>query len=167
MNEKWRKVFGRPFPRAKEEVVEMALKKADATWRDTEDFIEDNYPVDIRYTLKLNCEVKQSGYRTHFLREMLALRMPLFAKKTLDFWIERITVPAPFYIKWKVLNRGDAARRKDCIRGQIVADGGHMRKTETTNFKGDHVVECYAIKDGVVVAKDRIHVPINATDDET
>ena len=29
-----------------------------------------------------------------------------------------------------------------------------------TDFKGDHIVECYCVKNGVVVAKDRIHVPI-------
>jgi hypothetical protein len=166
VNEKWRKVYGRPFPAAKEEIVEMAAAKAAASWRDTEEFIEDKYPVDIRYTLKLDCEVKQAGYRAQFLREMLAKKWPLLAKKSLEFWVETITVPPPFLIKWKVLNRGEVARRKDCIRGQIVSDGGRMRKTEKTNFKGDHIVECYAIKDGVVVAKDRIHVPIQTNDDE-
>jgi hypothetical protein len=91
----------------------------------------------------------------------------LFARKNLEFWVNKITVPAPYLIKWKVLNRGDVARRKDCIRGQIVSDGGRMRKTESTSFRGDHIVECYAVKDGVVVAKDRIHVPIQTNDDES
>lgn len=166
-NEKWRKVYGRPFPTAKEEVVEKALTNAASSWRDTEEFIEDKYPVDIRYTLKLDCEVKQAGFQTRFLREMLVKRMPLLARKSLEFWVQNITVPPPFEIKWKVLNRGEIARRKDCIRGDIVSDGGRMRKTENTKFKGDHVVECYAIKDRVVVAKDRIHVPIDSNDDET
>lgn len=35
-----------------------------------------------------------------------------------------------------------------------------MQKIESTNFRGDHIVECYCVKDGVVVAKSRIHVPI-------
>lgn len=167
VNEKWRKVYGRPFPAAKEEIVELAGARAAASWRNTEEFIEDKYPIDVRYSLKLDCEVKQVGYRTHLLREMLAKRIPLLARKSLEFWVESITVPSPFLIQWKVLNRGDVARRRDCVRGQIVSDGGHMRKTEKTNFKGDHVVECYAIRDGVVVAKDRIHVPIETNDDET
>jgi hypothetical protein len=168
VNDKWKKVYGRPFPARAEEVVEMGVVKAASAWRDTEEFIEDRYPVDIRYTLKLNCEVKQAGYRTQLLREMLAKKWPLLARKSLEFWVERITVPEPYVIKWKVLNRGDVARRRDCIRGQIDPDGGRMRKTEKTNFKGDHIVECYAIKDGVVVAKDRIHVPIenNEEDDD-
>ena len=164
-NEKWRKVYGRQFPLAKEEVVEMAAKAA-SSWRNTEEFIEDKFPVDIRYTLKLNCEVKQHGYRTQFLREMLAKKWPLLASKSLEFWVDEITVPEPFLLKWKVLNRGDVARRRDCIRGQIVSDGGRMRKTEKTDFRGDHIVECYAINNGIVVAKDRIHVPIQTNDDK-
>lgn len=164
-NEKWRKVYGPQFPVAKEEVVEMAAK-ATSSWRNTEEFIEDKFPIDIRYTLKLDCEVKQNGYRTQFLREMLVKKWPLIAHKSLEFWVDEINVPEPFFLKWKILNRGEVARRRDCIRGQIVSDGGRMRKTEKTNFKGKHVAECYAIKDGVVVAKDRIQVPIQTDDKE-
>lgn len=166
VNYKWRRVYGRPFPVAKAEIAELGVQKSLAAWRDSEEFIEDRFPVDVRYTMHLSCEVKQSGFRTHFLREMLAKRIPLLAKKDLEFWVETITVPPPYQIKWKVLNRGEEARRRDCVRGQIVPDKGNMRRTESTNFRGDHVVECYAIKDGVVVAKDRIHVPIEANDDE-
>jgi hypothetical protein len=166
VNNKWRRVYGRTFPTAKEDLVETTTEKSASFWRNTEEFIDDKYPIDVRYTLRLNCEVKQSGYRMHLLREMLANKMPLFASKSLEFWVEKITVPQPYEIRWKVLNRGEVAQRRDCIRGQILPDGGRMRKTETTNFKGDHVVECYAIKDGVVVAKDRIHVPIKTENDQ-
>lgn len=41
-----------------------------------------------------------------------------------------------------------------------MRDTGHARKEESTTFRGDHLVECYAIQNGVVVAKDRIDVPI-------
>lgn len=167
VNDKWRLVYGRPFPAVKEEPAEVAAAKSAAFWRNTEEFIEDRYPVDIRYTLRLDCEVRQSGYRMHLLRDMLAKRIPLLALKDLGFWVNGITVPEPFEIEWKVLNRGEVARKRDQIRGQIWPDGGRMRRTEKTSFRGDHIVECYAIKDGVVVAKDRIHVPIKPDDDET
>lgn len=166
VNDKWRRVYGRQFPASTEEVAESMSVKAASSWRNTEEFIEDKYPVDIRYTLRLDCDVSQAGYQTHRLREMLARAWPLFARKKLEFRIEEITVPAPYLIKWKVLNRGEVARRRDCIRGDILSDDGRERRIETTNFKGDHVVECYAIKDGVVVAKDRIHVPIKPDHDE-
>lgn len=169
-NEKWKKVYGRQFPAYVEETTGVRSQMASATfrasapaWRDTEEFIEDRYPVDIRHTLKIDCEVKQNGFRQHFLKEMINRAIPLLARKDLRFTITRNTVPPPYKVAWKVLNRGDEAERRDCIRGEIVDDHGTQQKTESTSFKGDHVVECYAIKDGIVVAKDRIHVPITTS----
>jgi hypothetical protein len=162
VNKKWRKIFGRPFPANTEESVAKSLStSASSIWDDTEEFIEDRYPIDIRYTLKIDCDVKQNGFRENRLSDMIAKRIPLLPKKSLEFSIVEIDVPREYSIEWKVLNRGDEARKRNMIRGQIVPDTGSQRKTEPTKFKGDHVVECYAIKDGVVVAKDRIHVPIS------
>lgn len=159
-NDKWKKVFGRPFPANTEVVKESAAAKQAATWDDTEEFIDDRYPIDIRYNLRIDCDVIQAGFREYRLSEMLARRLPLLPKKKLEFEITQCDVPGSYSIEWKVLNRGDEARRRNMIRGQIVPDEGYGKKHEPTSFKGDHVVECYAIKDGVVVAKDRIHVPI-------
>lgn len=158
-NDKWKKVYGRPFPGNTQKVQESAAKSQQA-WRDTEQFIEDQYPVDIRYSMTLECEVSQRGFREHFLTHMLAKAIPLQANKKLLFTIVYCGVPEPYLIKWKVLNRGAEAKRKDCVRGQIVSDEGYNKRKETTDFRGEHVVECYAIKNGVVVAKDRIDVPI-------
>jgi hypothetical protein len=159
VNDKWKKVYGRPFPARLKEATESSTKAAQS-WENTEQFIEDKYPVDIRYSLKIDCEVSQNGFREKFLTEMLAKRIPLLARKSLLFTINEISVPEPYSIEWKVLNRGEEAEKRNCIRGQITCDNGFHQKNESTNFKGDHVVECYAIKGGVVVAKDRIDVPI-------
>jgi len=160
VNEKWKRIYGRPFPSGTESVDEGVVKMAAASWTDSEQFIEDYYPVDIKFTLRIECEVKQNGFREHFLSEMLSRHIPLLANKRLRFWVEQNSVPQPYQIEWKVLNRGDGAQRRNCIRGQIISDRGNEEKMENTSFRGDHVVECYAIKDGFVVAKDRIHVPI-------
>jgi hypothetical protein len=154
---KWKKVYGRPFPE-KAEKSESASQAQE--WRNTEQHIEDMYPIDIRYNLELECEVSQKGSREHFLTEMLLRNIPLLASKKLLFTVTFIDVPEPYSLKWKVLNRGLEAQRRDCIRGQIVSDEGFANKKETTNFRGNHVVDCYAIKDGVVVAKSQIDVPI-------
>lgn len=160
VNDKWKKVYGRPFPSATAKLAEARLAKA---WDETEEFIEDKFPIDIRETLVIDCEIMQRGFRKHFLSELLAKRLPLKADKKLKFWVSELSVKEePFQIYWKVLNRGDEARRRNCIRGQIVLDGGWRTKEESTNFRGDHLVECYCVKDGVVVAKDRIKVPIVA-----
>jgi len=161
VNDKWKKVYGRPFPANQKKTADAAATKALLFWNNTEQFIEDKYPVDIRNILKIDCEVSQNGYREHFLIEMLAKRIPLLARKKLLFTIKENSVPEPYSIEWKVLNRGEEAKRRNCIRGQITPDNGHHQKNESTDFKGNHVVECYVIKNGVVVAKDRIDVPIS------
>jgi len=162
VNEKWKKVYGRQFPANKDEEREAAneAETASSEWSNTEEFIEDRYPVDIRHTLKIDCTVNQNGFRQHLLKEMILKAFPLLPRKNLKFFITKNTVPAPYDIEWKILNRGEEAQARDCIRGEIVQDEGREEKLESTDFKGDHVVECYAVKDGIVVAKDRVHVPI-------
>ena len=161
VNDKWKKIYGRPFPAKK---TEMAMESLSASysqnWQNTEEFIEDKFPIDIREYLKIDCEVKQNGFRKFFLREILKRRIPLKSRKDLLFEIKEISVHKPYEIYWKVLNRGEEAKKRNCIRGQIVPDRGYECKKEETDFYGDHIVECYCIKNGVVVAKDRIHVPI-------
>ncbi len=161
VTDKWKKVYGRPFP-ASTTAAEAAVAKSFAqSWDNTEEFIEDKFPVDIRESMRLDCEVQKNGFREFFLRDMLAMRIPLMTKKSLCFEVKDVSATEPYDIYWKVLNRGDAARKKNCIRGQIIKDDGLMQRTETTSFRGDHIVECYCVKDGVVVAKNRIHVPID------
>lgn len=160
VNNKWKKVFGRPFPAAVTNLSETAAAKSAISWDNTEEFIEDTYPIDIRYNLEIDCEVSQNGYREHTLRYMLQKHFPLFASKKLLFHITKIDVPEPYHIEWKVLNRGAIAERRNQIRGQIVKDDGSHRKEERTLFRGPHIVDCYAIRNGVVVAKDRIDVSI-------
>lgn len=158
-HDKWKKVYGRPFP-AKSTQIAQASTESMQSWRNTEQYIDDLHPIDIRHNMKLECEVSQNGFRDNFLTKMIAQKIPLLTNKSLHFKVMEIDVLEPYQIKWKVLNRGVEAKRKDCIRGQIIPDNGHMEQKESTSFKGEHIVECYAIKDGVVVAKDRVDVPI-------
>lgn len=111
-NAKWKKVFGRPFPAKAEETKKALTTESAQTWRNTEQFIEDMYPVDIRYALEIECEISQNGFRENFLTEMLRKRTPLLSNKKLLFTIKRNEVPEPFQIEWKVLNRGDVAKRQ-------------------------------------------------------
>ncbi len=160
VNDKWKKVYGRPFPVAITEVHEAFANHLTQNWNATEEFIEDKFPVDIRESMRLDCEVKQNGYREFYLRDMLSKKIPLLTKKDLRFEVKDVSATAPYVIYWKVLNRGEIAQKRNCIRGQIIKDDGLMQRTETTRFRGDHIVECYCIKDDVVVAKKRIHVTI-------
>ena len=161
VNDKWRKVYGSSFPNSSHFTMESVSFPL-STWKNTEEFIEYKFPVDIQEDLEIDCEVKQNGFRKFFLRDLLKKDIPLKSQKSLVFSIKNISIEEPYDIYWKVLNRGDEAKRRDCIRGQIVKDSGYKTKQESTDFRGDHIVECYCVKDGVVIAKDRIHVPIVA-----
>lgn len=154
-NKKWRLVFGTSVP----------LKSVEEArgYTNTEEFIEDQYPVDISEIVTIDCEVEQNGWRRASLREMLRSRSLLMPDKELTFKVTSCTVAFPYELKWKVLNRGAEAERRDAMRGQIVTSSGQGVRQEHTRFKGEHVVECYVIQDGVVVARDRIDVPIDAT----
>jgi hypothetical protein len=90
---------------------------------------------------------------------MLARGMWLRPQKTLDFIVTECEVDEPFVIKWKVLNRGDEAERRNEIRGPIIHSNSKTHR-ERTKFRGEHYVECYVVKDGVVVARDHVEVPI-------
>ncbi len=156
---KWKKVYGRPFPAIAQNITEDA-NKANSTWKNTEEFIEDRYPIDIKYYLEIDCDVHQDGFRESTLRTMLRKMMPLLPKKKLTFNVIKNEVPTPWHLEWKVLNRGEIAQKKNQIRGQIMPDKGSNQQIEHTSFRGKHIVECYVIKNGIVVAKDRIDVPI-------
>jgi hypothetical protein len=158
--DKWKKVYGRPFPAKPLLTVDSLASNSTQSWDNTEQFIEDMFSVDIRYNLKIDCDVSQNGFREYSLSELLRRNFRLKPEKKLKFWIADSDIKGDSSIYWKVLNRGDEARRKNEIRGQIVPDSGFMKKEEHTSFQGEHIVECYAVKNGVVVAKDRIDVPI-------
>lgn len=165
--QKWRDVFGNAYPApAKSAAGEAAAFSH--VFRNTEEFVEDRFRIDIRHELRINCEVTQDGFRPGLLRDLLERHGVLLPKKSLRFFIADATdLPDDVEFYWKVLNRGEEAERRDMIRGQIVRDDGRAERHETTNFRGDHLVDCYAVSRGVVVARDNIRVPIRVQDAES
>jgi hypothetical protein len=162
-NKKWKNVFGRPFPSSVAATKSASIEEG-VSYRQTEEFIEDLFPIDIRYDLDIDCDVSQSGFRGQSLRAMLVNALPLLAKKKLSFKVTSHSIKGEFELWWKVLNQGAEAEKRDCIRGQIVRDRGRQQKEEPTKFMGSHLVEAYAIQNGVCVAKAKIDVPITTND---
>lgn len=154
-NKKWREVFGTSVP--------LKTSESARSFDNTEEFIEDRFPVDITHSVTIDCEVTQNGWRPASLREMLRRKTLLKADKDLKFTVTSCTVDWPYDLKWKVLNRGDEAERRNMIRGQIIDSSQSDVRQERTTFRGEHVVECFVVKDGIVVARDRIDVPISNT----
>lgn len=160
--QKWRDVFGNAYPAPAKSAAGQTTAFAHV-FRNTEEFIEDKFRVDVRYHLRINCEVTQDGFRPGMLRDLLERHGVLLPKKSLRFFIaDAADVPDDVELYWKVLNRGDETQRRDMVRGQIVRDQGRGECHETTTFRGNHLVECYAVQRGVVVARDTIRVPISA-----
>jgi hypothetical protein len=160
-NNYWRALLGRAFPVAKSVVDESTLAKAGfVNPSRNEQHIEDLFPVDIRNAIRIECEVSQTGFRSFLMRASRATRLSRFIQKekNLRFFINSHNIKGDFKIYWKVLNRGSEAIRRDMVRGQIEL--GTQTKVEHSSFRGEHVVDCYAVQNGVVIAKDRIHVPI-------
>lgn len=155
-NKKWKAVFGKPVPSA----TTAAAAREGLFFKHTEEFIEDKYPVDVRNGLLVDCMVSQNGAEPQSLRSMLRGGVPLRPHKELTFSITECDVPQPYEVRWKVLNRGYEAERRNMIRGQIVGSNTAAGRHESTSFEGPHYVECYVIKDGVVVARTRVTVPI-------
>ncbi|MFT3861529.1 nucleotide-binding domain-containing protein [Micropruina sp.] len=110
--------------------------------------------------------VAQAGWRPASLREILRGNALLMPNKDLRFTVTSCTVAHLYEVRWKVLNRGPEAERRNNVRGQIIGSSKpNVRKGCTTSGGKGHVVECFVVKDEVVVARDRIDVPISSTSD--
>lgn len=151
--QRWRDLLGKPVPLSDDQ------KSRNHDYINSEQFIEDYYPQNIRYTLDIDCKVKDQNQST-WLSGLLRRRLRLPRERKLLFEVTFCDVPAPFELKWKVLNQGEEARERNMIRGQILNDNGSQCLQEASDFYGDHFVECYAVKDGKLVARAHISVPI-------
>lgn len=151
----WRKIFGRTFPTA------VALVESAANPFDKEEFIEDRFPVDICYHLRVDCEVREGNTLKDLLRNALRRKERVPIGRHLQFRVAECDVPGRFEVWWKIRNQGPEALSRKMLRGEIVRDkDGERQRYERSDFTGDHYVEAYAIKDGICVARDRIRVPI-------
>lgn len=158
---KWREVFGDDFKKTNQtyeyslRTINTALVKFDNTEQQIADL---GIPLRINPAYKVRMigrVAKKTGFRDYFLNKQ---GNKVGIGRSINFRIATCTVPQPYKVYWKTLNRGSEAIERNCIRGQIVP--GHDIHQETTNFRGNHFVECYVVKDGACVARDRQSVKI-------
>lgn len=104
--QKWRDVFGNAYPAPAMSAAGETAAFAHV-FKNTEQFVEDRFPVDIRCHLRINCEVTQDGFRPGMLHDLLERHGVLLPKKSLRFFIADATdLPDDAEVFWKVLNRG-------------------------------------------------------------
>lgn len=132
-------------------------------YKDTEEFIENIYPVAEIYSVDIDCRVSSDGFRETSLYDYLARNIRGFSKVIpFNFKVKckvgSTNCPSYDKVLWKVRNVGEVAKKKDCIRGQIKERANEI--IEPTSFEGTHFIECYLIKNDVCVAIGHVDVPI-------
>ena len=162
---KWRDIFGDQFKpgtlarKALGETFSISIPWTGETFIDRTPY---NFPVRIDPRLNARITGRVTGLasdritrRNGFRQFELAKQGNRVAKnRSLEFSV-RTTVPAPYTVYWKVRNGGAEANEAKALRGEISKDEGLRQKTETTLYKGHHYVECYIVKNNMVVARDR------------
>lgn len=135
------------------------LSKAVCAFVDNEQYIEELYPVKLSYYCRVSCIVTGNGWRPKPLTELLSiLKHYLPHNFEIRCTMDYTNCPPPYKIFWKVKNVEPEAARRNQIRGQIVEKGNCI--VEHSNFFGNHYIECYVVKEGVCVAKERVNIPI-------
>lgn len=162
-NENWSKVFGVNFPIEEDETISeslLAVRKAP-----DEQFIEYEYngKVDIKNNVSIDYSISRESKTWKILKKSLpSMTVPM--SRDLEFHIQSIDVEPPYEVKWKVRNVGSIAKDKKQQRGKLQQSTSGKHKTsklvESSNFNGEHWVECYVIKNNICIARDRISVPI-------
>ena len=89
-------ILGDEYP-AEQHVLEKAAF-ATHTFDHTEQSIQNLFPVDIRYSLSLDCKVKQNGFRDRLLSVILRNGNILRHNKQLYFFITETDCPNPYNI---------------------------------------------------------------------
>ena len=134
---------------------------------DTEEFIEDMYPIYEQYDVKIDCKVSGNGFSAMPISDYLdkfAPNLKRFIPHNFSIKCKIGYTNCPSYDKilWKVLNVGTEAERRNDIRGQIQDNRGN-EITENSKFIGEHYIECYLIKNGVCVGIGHVDVPIGGS----
>ncbi|MCW3106492.1 MAG: hypothetical protein JWQ09_998 [Segetibacter sp.] len=163
----WKKIFGDDFQHLQQGKLSITEQLASLRAKypaPHEQYLESTYGIPISlnpaYQVKIDAQISQPGYRAKSLSEFVREKLRLKRFKSITFKIKKNNVPDYDEIRWKVRNFGEEAQAINQLRGEISLDTGKRERTETTKYFGDHLVECYVIKNGVCVAMDRVFVPI-------
>lgn len=162
----WRKIFGRVFPMYDPELNAVkALEKRYPSQH--EEYIQDKFPVKIdrNITLSIVPKVKRSGWRDFVpFGDYLQRGIDRLPKAASLVFKAQSSLGGTANYRWKIRNLSEEAYRAGDLRGAIVKGHGRQTREEGTRYFGTHYIECYAIKDGVCVAIERLFVPIGETE---
>jgi hypothetical protein len=154
----WQVVFGSEFKSPPPKLAPLDEEIAAAK---TEQFLGRDHHVvmgPLPYRLKINARaIKKPGFRTFDLPKN---GNRVTKNRRLRFTIVDCNVPGDYQVYWKIKNTGEEAFAAEALRGEIVRDNGTNTHEESTLYRGSHYVECYVVKDGKCVARDRQQVTV-------
>lgn len=137
----------------------LVVKKTISPFVETEQFIEDLYPVNLIYSCQVVCNVIGNGWRPKPISVLLNMYKNFLPHNfEIRCKMSYTNCPYPYKVFWKVKNVGPEAERRNQVRGQIAEGGTEI--VEHSNFFGNHYIECYIVKDSICVARTRIDIPI-------
>jgi len=103
-------------------------------------------------------EVPRNGFRQY---ELAKQGNKVRKNRQLQF-TANTNVMKPYDIYWKVRNSGVEAAQRGQLRGEICkGEKDSNQNNESTAYKGHHYIECYVVKRGTVVARDRQDVIVS------
>jgi Second Messenger Oligonucleotide or Dinucleotide Synthetase domain/Adenylyl/Guanylyl and SMODS C-terminal sensor domain len=159
----WQEVFGSDFKSGTTLSNSMPLS-ASSPWAG-EKFIDKEphyFPIvrDVRYKLQIQGRVTGLSVGSYFQKNgfqqyELSRRGNRVRKNRSITFKAATSVPLPYEMYWKIRNGGQDADAANQLRGEIQRDKGQGVHVETTSYSGSHYVECYIVKDEIVVALDR------------
>lgn len=135
--------------------------KYNDTYYGNDQRIESKFTIHLEKYVELDCKIKRGESIYFWLRKKNKV---LKNGDKLNFTIKNTNVKGDYDVYWKVRNDGDYAYSTKQIRGEITKGIIGEPKVEEASFLGEHYVECYIVQEGVVVATDRIGVPIDLGD---
>lgn len=163
----WQDILGSDFkPGALSKAAALSPYSAGVPWAGEKFINQDPYGFPLRLDpavrlhisgrctgLRIGNSTRRNGFRTFELARS-GNRVP--KNRSLQFTARLENLAAPYRVFWKVRNGGQDAADSKQLRGEITeSTNGLLMRTETTAYKGTHYVECYIVKDGVVVATNR------------
>jgi len=109
------------------------------------------WPVQIQGAVKVTATYLKHGWRPMKFRSGESL-----TKGYSLHFMASTNIARPYTVYWQVVNTGKEADDRNCLRGGFYdekwKEGKRYRK-ESTMYQGQHWVECFVVKNGMVVAR--------------
>lgn len=105
------------------------------------------WPASLTHEVTIEARATRQGWRTLLSK----LGFKKITKRYSLRFEAKTKVREPYEVYWQVVNTGTEAESRGQLRGSIF-QGGLVQK-EDTEYTGFHWVECFIVKDGILVAR--------------